>query len=79
MRPIALTRAEEFLSWRDELEGWPVRFTCYRVGARYHCQVDNANPGAVIARGQGEALEEAKEQAVSRARKRLTGTRRRDI
>lgn len=65
-------RAEEYRSFEERLERWPVRFTSYRLGDRYHCQVDNVEPGAVIARAEGATREDAERAAREQARRRLS-------
>lgn len=68
-------RAEEYRTFQERLEGWPVRFTSYRLGDRYHCQVDNVEPGAVIARAEGTTRDEAEQAAREQARRRLSRSR----
>ena len=46
-------RAEEYSTRIQELDGWKVRLTSYRLGNTYHCTADNVDPGAWIARAQG--------------------------
>jgi hypothetical protein len=69
-------RAEEYTVRSEIIEGWPVRLTSYRLGDRYHCQVDNVEPGAIIVRTEGASREEAEAAARERARDRLARTRR---
>lgn len=59
-----------------ELEGWPVRVASYELADRFACKVDNVSPGAVFARGEGATREEAEEQALERAARKLWLTRR---
>ncbi len=65
-------RAEDYRSFEERLEGWPVRFTSYRLGDRYYCHVDNVEPGAVIARAETTTREEAEGSAREQARRRLS-------
>ena len=69
-------RAEEYSTRTLDLEGWKVRLTSYRLGNTYHCAADNVEPGAWIARAQGETREEAESLAIERARQLLGRTRR---
>jgi hypothetical protein len=69
--------AVDFVTSNEDLEGWPVRITAYRIGAFYYCHVDNVSPGAVVARASGITADEARGKAVSHARERLTKTVRR--
>ena len=69
-------RAEEYSTRIQELDGWKVRLTSYRLGNTYHCTADNVDPGAWIARAQGATREEAENRASERARQLLGRTRR---
>ena len=69
--------AVEFSTSNEQLEGWPVRITGYRIGARYFCHVDNVSPGAIVARASGATADEARMMAVENARVRLAKTVRR--
>lgn len=69
--------AVDFITSNEELEGWPVRITRYRIGPRYFCHVDNVSPGANFARVSGSSADEARSKAVETARARLATTRRR--
>ena len=69
-------RAEEYSTRIQELDGWKVRLTSYRLGNTYHCTADNVAPGAWIARAQGATREEAESRASERARQLLGRTRR---
>ncbi len=69
-------RAEEYSTRIQELDGWRVRLTSYRLGNTYHCTADNVDPGAWIARAQGATREEAESRASERARQLLGRTRR---
>ncbi len=64
-------RAEEYSTTIEQLEGWKVRLTSYRLGNTYHCTADNVEPGAWIARAQGMTREEAESRARERARELL--------
>ncbi len=59
----------------ETLEGWPVRIVSYRLGERFHCQIDNVEPGANIARANAETREEAERKAIEDASRRLARTR----
>jgi hypothetical protein len=54
---------------------WRVGVISYRLGDRYHCDVDNVSPGARLARGEGKSREEAEKQALDKAREMLSRTR----
>lgn len=57
------------------LEGWPVRIVSYQAGDRFHCQIDNVEPGANIARAIADTREEAERKAIEDATRRLARTR----
>ena len=69
-------KAEEFKEARDELAGWPVKITSYKLGAKYFVTVDNVSPGAWIAKADGATLKEAQDKARAQASERLSKTRR---
>ncbi|OLD61631.1 MAG: hypothetical protein AUI33_14355, partial [Ignavibacteria bacterium 13_1_40CM_2_61_4] len=64
---------------RLEVEGFPVRVTSYQIGGAFHASVDNVEPGARIARGEGQSRAEAEEKALSDAARRLARTRRHPV
>lgn len=68
--------AEEYARRESVVGGWPAGITSYRIGATYHCKVDNLSPGAIVARGSGATLAEAEAKAIERARTRFEATRR---
>ncbi len=57
-------------------EGWEIGITSYKLKDRYYCKIDNIDPGATIARGQGASAEEAEQEALRKAHTRLALTRR---
>ncbi|MBN9164413.1 MAG: hypothetical protein BGO98_30025 [Myxococcales bacterium 68-20] len=69
--------AVDFVTTNENLEGWPVRITAYRIGAKHYCHVDNVSPGATVARSSGTTADEARGKAVTNARERLAKTVRR--
>lgn len=69
-------RAEDYSSRREEIHGWTINVASYKLGDCYYCTVDNIDPGARIARGEGASREEAERQAVEKATKYLASTRR---
>ena len=70
-----MIKAEDYSVSSLELAGWKAWITSYRVGARFHCIVDNVSPGAWIARAAAATREEAENEAIEQAEKRLAGTR----
>jgi dsRNA-specific ribonuclease len=69
------TRPEDYQRRQEELAGWKVGIVSYRLGDRYHCEVDNVSPGARLSRGEGATREEAEKQALDQARVMLARTR----
>ena len=76
---MSATKTENFEETQIELNGWPVRLTKYKVGAKFVVQADNVSPGACLARFSAETAEEAESQAISKARHLLGKTRRHEI
>ena len=66
-------RAERHRRRRQELAGWPVTVTSYRLGERWVCEIDSA--GARLARAEGTTREEAEDPAMRSAAARLGRTR----
>jgi hypothetical protein len=67
-------RAEDYRRRRQELAGWPVAIVSYKLEDRFICEIDNANPGARVARAEGATREEAEAAAMAAAERRLAGT-----
>lgn len=70
-------KSEEFRETRQQLEGWPIRITSYRVGGVFHCTIDNVDPGARFARADGATRDEAESKAIEKAGRYLRQTIRR--
>ena len=68
-------RSELYQRRQAELAGWQVGITSYRIGDRFISEVDNVSPGARLARSEGATREEAEQQALAIARRRLERTR----
>ncbi len=69
-------RAEQYKEVRDELAGWPVKITSYKLGSVYHVTIDNVSPGAWITKAEGATLQEAEQKARKDASEKLAKTRR---
>jgi hypothetical protein len=67
-------RAEDYQRRRQELAGWPVGIVSYKLGDRFICEIDNASPGARVARAEGATREEAERIAMESAERRLGRT-----
>lgn len=57
-------------------DGWAIGITNYKLKDRYYCKIDNVDPGATIARGQGATQQDAEQEALRKAHSRLALTRR---
>ncbi len=64
-------KAENFTEELMELGGTKIRVTLYRIGDEYHCHIYNVDPGATIARASAPDRNAAREEALSKAKKRL--------
>ena len=60
----------------EQLDGWPIGITSYKLGEKYVCMIDNVDPGATIARIEAATAEDAEREARARARDRLSSTAR---
>lgn len=69
--------AKGYAKRQDTLEGFPVGITSYWIEERCVVMVDNVDPGATIARAEGQSLEAAEREALALARQRLRATERR--
>jgi hypothetical protein len=72
-------RAEDFRKQPLELAGWSVHISSYRIGGHYLAEVEALDSGVTIARATGERRDEAEEEAIQAAVKRLNRTRRVDL
>jgi hypothetical protein len=66
---------ENFKEEFRELNGTKVRITSYKIGNEFYCHVYNADPGATIARGTANTLEDAMQKAIGKASARLSGAK----
>jgi len=66
-----MLKADDFRIDRQEVSGWPVNITSYKIGRTYYCHVDNVDPGTTIARVEGETLDEVMQSALNLAQERL--------
>jgi hypothetical protein len=72
-------RAENFSKQPLELAGWNVHLTSYRIGGHFLAEVEALDSGVTIARATAERRDEAEEEAVQAAVKRLNRTHRVDL
>jgi hypothetical protein len=66
-----IMRPEEYQERIQPIPPFRVHIVSYRLGDKFHCSVDNVDPGAVIARSQGSTRAEAESKALERATSRL--------
>ena len=69
-------QAEDYQRRQETAQGWPINIVSYRIGERYYCTIDNVDPGARIARSEGQTRDEAEQAALTKATKYLGQTRR---
>jgi hypothetical protein len=69
-------KPEAYQTRREEHAGWPLNIVSYKLGDRFHCTVDDVDPGARLSRGEGTTREEAERAALEKARRLLERTRR---
>lgn len=69
-------KPEAYQTRREEHAGWSLNVVSYKLGDRFHCTVDDVDPGARLARGEGATRGEAEGQALEKARRLLERTRR---
>lgn len=68
-----MLKSETYQVEKRDINGVPVSVTTYKIGDRYHCRINNIDPGGTIARGEGTSADEAQKQALGKARERLAG------
>ena len=68
-------KAEDYATRRERVGPFEISIMSYRLGDTYYCSVDNVDPGAVVARGDGATRSEAEDTAVAKARERVGNTR----
>lgn len=68
-------RPSEYAERVEPCGAFRVRVVSFRLGSRYHCSVDNVDPGAVVARAEAATRQEAEAAALKQARERIERTR----
>ena len=68
-------KAQELTKRRERVGQFEINIATYLLGDTYYCSVDNVDPGAVVARGEGKTREEAEKIAVEKATRRVESTR----
>jgi hypothetical protein len=72
-------KPEDYSTHQQELAGWQVTIETYKLGAVYHCTISNVDPGARLARADGETKEEAESRAIEKATRYLGQTRKFEV
>ncbi len=65
-------KPEEYCERIEDVGGWHVRLTSYKLGDIYHCKADNVSPGAWLARVTAPSRQAAERQALNRAQESLS-------
>ena len=65
-------KAEDYITETTEISGIRVRVNSYKIGDRFHCHVENTDPGATIAHAEAPTKEEAVQAALAKATERLS-------
>ena len=68
-------KAEQYKEVKDQIAGWPVKISSYKLGDKFYVTIDNVSPGAWICKTQGATLEEAEKEARTKAAEMLGRTR----
>ena len=66
-----MLRSENYHVEQKEIAGVEVNVASYKIGDRYYCHVTNFDPGATIARAEGDSKDEAESLALASVEKRL--------
>jgi dsRNA-specific ribonuclease len=59
----------------EDHAGFRFRVVSFRFGDRFRATADNVDPGATLARAEGQTREEAEAQVAEKARRKLGRTR----
>lgn len=65
---------DEYNRRTETFEGWEIGISSFEAEGRWYCHIDDVDPGARIASGEGNTQEEAERMAMEHARGRLAGT-----
>ncbi|MBI4483865.1 MAG: hypothetical protein HY652_13385 [Acidobacteria bacterium] len=68
-------KPENYSQRQEQVGPWKINIISYKLGDKYLCTVDNVQPGANLARGEGATKEEAERVTVSKAKEMLSKTR----
>ncbi len=68
-------KAEQYKEVKDQIAGWPVKISSYKLGEKFYVTIDNVSPGAWICKTEGATLETAEAEARAKAAEMLGRTR----
>ena len=68
-------KAEGYAKRRQPLGDWTIEIETYQLGDVFYCTINNVDPGARFARGNGATKEEAEMSAIEKATRYLAQTR----
>jgi hypothetical protein len=66
-----LQKVENYKLEKRNVNGIQLFVTSYKIGPKFYCHIENADPGATIARAYGDSQEEAEQAALAKVRVRL--------
>ncbi|MFQ5753181.1 MAG: hypothetical protein ACE5HI_14405 [bacterium] len=66
-----MPKVENYQFDEKVIHGVMVKITTYQITDRFHCHVENKDPGATIARAEGKSREEAMRLAMAKASEKL--------
>ena len=69
-------KPEDYSRREIEVAGWPISIETYKLGDVYHCTISNVDPGARFARADGPTSAVAEADALEKAARYLSQTRR---
>ncbi len=72
---MAMETTKNYQVEEENVNGVDLKITTYQIGEQFYCHIENKDPGAVIARAEGAAREEARKLALMKATKRLQQAR----
>jgi len=62
---------QDYRERTESVSPFKMHIVSYRLGDTFYCTIDNVDPGANIARGEGKSREDAESKAIGKAKERL--------
>jgi hypothetical protein len=72
-------KAQGYAKRRQQLGDWTIEIETYQLGDVFYCTINNVDPGARFARGEGATREEAEWAALTKAQRYISQTRKFNI